>query len=130
MGLCGGILMQVLSGLASAYSIYMLASAARRTGDTSFTALTTTVLGGVASSALMWALLADLLLVIAAYLIMIRDIIDKILGEAYDNFSMCTLALMFSFPIALSRTVPMGITPFRCARALVRACPRRLRLGV
>ena len=85
VGLAGAVLMQLFSGIASAYSLYMLVAASRRTGDTTFTSLTANVLGGVAEKLLGAALLMDLILVMTTYLMLIRDVLDVLLGPNYDN---------------------------------------------
>ena len=60
-------------------------------------------------------MMMDLTLVIAAYLILVRDIIKSVpwLNNAHDdpNVTLAVLALGCSFPISLNRTMPHAITP-------------------
>mmetsp|Transcript_75000 Transcript_75000/g.213317 ORF Transcript_75000/g.213317 Transcript_75000/m.213317 type:complete len:376 (-) Transcript_75000:728-1855(-) len=126
VGLYGGVVLQLVSALSSAYSIYMISTAARRTGDTSFTSLVRTVLGTTAEKLLTYMMMMDLTLVIAAYLILVRDIIKSVpwfgtLAHSANgaNGVLSAFALGCSFPLSLNRTMPHAITPLSVVAIMV-----------
>ena len=81
------------------------------------------MLGPTAERVLTYMMMMDLTLVIAAYLILVRDIIKSVPWLGADggdaNGVLSVLALACSFPISLNRTMPHAITPLSVMMMMV-----------
>jgi len=78
-GLLGGLILQLLSGAAAAFSLYILIASARRTGGATYSAVAADAFGPRAAVVVALVTLVQVVMAMIAYSILLRDLIDTAL---------------------------------------------------